>query len=176
MAHKIMLLAAALCAVALAGCTAGDDSGGSSDGDSTTDGVGVGGNVTAGNTTLSGSLTATGTNSTGNGTTNGTDTAPMTASVVIEGNAFVNDTVTILVGGTVTWTHNDGSTSHTVTADDGSFDSSPGCSSPLPPVPPAGDCLTQGESFSTTFATAGTFTYHCKLHSGMVGEVVVVEP
>lgn len=174
MAPKFALLAAALCAVALSGCTAGDDGGDGSQTTTTTasGGVGVGGNASVGNTSVSGSYTVGG-NATGNTTGNSTD-APMAADVVIQGNAFVNSTVTVRAGGTVTWTHNDGTTQHTVTADDGSFDSSPNCAPTVGPLPPTGDCLTQGETFSTTFATPGTYTYHCKVHSGMTGTVEVV--
>lgn len=174
MANKTMLLAAALCAVALAGCTGGDSGSSSNDGSSTstTGGVGVGGNVTAGNTTVSGSFTATGTGS-GNVTEN--ETAPMAQSVSIEGNQFVNQSVTVRVGGTVTWTHNDGAVAHTVTSDDGSFDSSPNCSPTVPPLPPTGDCMTQGETFAWTFAAPGTYAYHCKVHgTAMTGTVTVV--
>jgi plastocyanin len=30
-----------------------------------------------------------------------------------------------------------------------------------------------GSQFSFTFSTAGTFQYHCAIHPGMVGSVVV---
>lgn len=65
--------------------------------------------------------------------------------------------VTVKVGATVTWT-NTGSASHTATADDGSFDSK---------------SLAGGKAFSQTFATAGTFAYHCAIHPAMKGTVVV---
>lgn len=176
MAPKLALLAAALCAVALAGCTGGGGgSGGSSDGDTTTTGgVGIGGNATIGNTTVSGGVSGNGTM--GNGTGNGTadSDAPMEESVSIEGGQFVNSTVTVRVGGTVTWTHADGQQAHTVTADDGSFDSNPNCAPTVPPLPPTGDCLTNGETFTTTFSTAGSFSYRCKL-TGITGTVMVVE-
>jgi len=64
---------------------------------------------------------------------------------------------TIAVGDTVTWTNMD-SAPHTVTADDGSFQSG---------------TLQQGESFSFTFTTAGTVDYHCEFHANMHGQVVV---
>ena len=58
--------------------------------------------------------------------------------------------VSVKVGGSVTWT-NTGATAHTVTADDGSFDSK---------------SLASGATFSQTFAKAGTFAYHCAIHPG----------
>ena len=65
--------------------------------------------------------------------------------------SFQPASLTVSVGTTVTWTNND-SASHTVTADDGSFKSG---------------TLGKGETFSQTFATAGTFAYHCAfLHDG----------
>ncbi|HYZ27823.1 MAG TPA: plastocyanin/azurin family copper-binding protein [Thermoleophilaceae bacterium] len=64
-----------------------------------------------------------------------------------------------LPGDTVQW-QNVSERTHTVTADDGSFDS--------------GD-LESGGTFSRLFATAGTFAYHCTRHAGMVG-VIDVRP
>jgi plastocyanin len=64
-----------------------------------------------------------------------------------------------LPGDTVQW-ENVSERSHTVTADDGSFDS--------------GD-LESGQTFSRLFETAGTFAYHCTKHAGMVG-VIDVRP
>jgi len=172
MAPKTLLMATAMLAMALAGCAAGDDGGGGDSSDTTTtDDFGIGGNATVGNTTVSGGISG---NQTGNSTGNTSTSAPMSESVSLEDNSFVNSTVTIRVGGTVTWTHNDGQASHTVTADDGSFDSNAGCSPTVGPLPPSGDCMTQGETYSATFATAGTFSYHCKIHPGMTGTVNVV--
>ena len=78
-------------------------------------------------------------------------------SVKIKDFEFAPSKVTIKVGGTVTWT-NGGSSVHTVTADDGSFDS--------------GD-LQKGKTFSRTFDSTGTFSYHCSIHSSMKAQVVV---
>jgi plastocyanin len=63
----------------------------------------------------------------------------------------------VAVGTTVTWTNQD-STAHTVTANDGSFDSGP---------------IQPGKSFSHTFSTAGTVAYHCKIHPSMTATVTV---
>jgi plastocyanin len=65
--------------------------------------------------------------------------------------------VTIPVGGTVTWKFVD-PTQHTVTADDNSFASTP---------------MANGQTFMHTFSTAGTVPYHCSIHPNMLGTVVV---
>jgi plastocyanin len=85
------------------------------------------------------------------------EAAAKSASVTIKDFEFTPATVTIAVGGTVTWTNN-GPSTHTVTADDGSFDSGN---------------LSQGKTFSHTFQTAGTFTYHCSIHPFMTATVIV---
>lgn len=72
--------------------------------------------------------------------------------------------VSIAAGESVTWSYG-GSNSHSVTADDGSFDSSPTCGQLL------GPCL--GPSFSHQFNSPGTFSYHCRVVQAMVGTVVV---
>ncbi len=66
---------------------------------------------------------------------------------------------TVTVGTEVTWVNRDG-VKHTVTADEGSFDS--------------GDIDTDKE-FSFRFTQAGTVAYHCKIHGKdtMSGKVVV---
>ena len=71
--------------------------------------------------------------------------------------------VTVNVGDTVTWTQS-GDEPHTVTADDGSFDSGE---------------MGKGETFSMRFDSPGTYAYYCTLHGGPGGEgmaaVVIVE-
>jgi plastocyanin len=79
------------------------------------------------------------------------------SAVSIANFSFQPVTITISVGTTVAWTNND-STGHTVTADDGSFKS---------------DTLGSGVTFRHTFATAGTFAYHCSIHSSMKATVTV---
>ena len=71
--------------------------------------------------------------------------------------AFNPASITVPVNGTVTWTNGAGR-AHTVTADDGSFDSHD---------------IAGGAVFSHTFSAAGTFTYHCTIHPQMKGTVVV---
>ena len=78
-------------------------------------------------------------------------------AVAIANFAFSPTSLTVKAGDTVTWTNQD-STAHTVTADDGSFDSKN---------------VAAGASFSQTFATAGTFAYHCTIHPTMTATVVV---
>ncbi len=79
------------------------------------------------------------------------------AQVTIKGFAFDPVTVTIKVGESVTWTNQD-SADHTVTADNGEFKSS---------------SLGNGATFSFTFTKAGSYPYHCSIHSSMTGTVVV---
>jgi LPXTG-motif cell wall-anchored protein len=77
-------------------------------------------------------------------------------------------TVTISLGDSVTWT-NVGTAPHTVTADNGSFDSSPACPGNI------NACLGAGASYSRTFGSLGSYAYHCKVHgAAMSGKVVVV--
>src|SRR5688572_24936839 len=167
MAPKFALTALALCFVALAGCTGG---GSDDDGNSTTSGSGgIGGGVSGpgvgGNATVSGSASATSTN----GSTN--SSAPDTADVILASNAFTPEEVTIKMGGTVTWRHNDGQNRHTVTSDDAAWDSHPSCASPVTPL---SDCMDNGETFDQTFPTVGTFSYKCKIHPEVTGVVNVV--
>jgi plastocyanin len=71
--------------------------------------------------------------------------------------AFNPDDVSVAVGATVTWTNTD-SEAHTSTSDRAGWDSG---------------VVQPGATFSATFPTAGTFTYHCTLHPGLVGTIVV---
>lgn len=80
------------------------------------------------------------------------------ASVSIQNFAFSPGSIQVDAGTTVTWTNND-QTTHTVTTDDGSFDS--------------GD-VAPGGTFSMTFNTPGTFAYHCKIHPFMTASIVVM--
>src|SRR5215212_6574164 len=73
--------------------------------------------------------------------------------------AFQPASIEVPAGSTVTWT-NTGAVTHTVTADDGAYDSGQ---------------LKPGTSFSQTFTTPGTYTYHCEIHPQMTGTVVVTE-
>lgn len=79
------------------------------------------------------------------------------ATVTIKDNNFNPTTVNILEDSTVEWT-NTGAATHTVTADDGSFDS--------------GD-IAAGGKYPREFDTKGTFPYHCKIHPSMKGTITV---
>lgn len=80
-------------------------------------------------------------------------------SVVMKDIQFVPDTITVTAGSKVTWTNED-PVDHTVTADDGSFDSGN---------------LGEGESFSYTFDSPGTYDYSCELHPPDMKGTVIVE-
>jgi plastocyanin len=82
---------------------------------------------------------------------------PKMWSVTIEDFDFDPADVAIQPGDTVMWV-NRGNTPHTVTSDDGQFDS---------------EALNPGESFMFTFPEAGTFSYHCEIHPFMTGSVTV---
>ena len=79
-----------------------------------------------------------------------------TTAVSIGDNAFSPSSVTIKVGGVVTWTWT-GSNQHNVTWTDSTVAPSP--------------TQTAG-TYSRTFTVAGTFTYSCTVH-GETGSVVV---
>jgi plastocyanin len=83
--------------------------------------------------------------------------AAATVEVQVVDFAFEPAMVMIEAGDTVTWT-NAGVRPHTVTADDGSFDSGR---------------LDPGEQFSFTFNEPGTFAYVCGFHPEMQGSVMV---
>jgi nitrite reductase (NO-forming) len=100
-------------------------------------------------------------------TSSSTSTSPLTSMVTILANAAGNfsskgyapDTIHVVIGvnNTVEWM-NDDTAAHTVTSDTGLFDSG---------------YLGPGQSWSWTFTTAGTYSYHCGYHSWMTGTVVV---
>ncbi len=79
------------------------------------------------------------------------------ASVSIGDNFFDVADVFVEPGTTVYWS-NDGQVPHTVTADDGSFDSGQ---------------LNPGDSYIVTFLGSGRLSYYCQLHPEMVGSVTV---
>ncbi len=70
--------------------------------------------------------------------------------------SFSPASVTIAVGGTVTWTNHD-VTTHTTTNTAGVWNSS----------------LAPGATFSRVFPAAGKFDYKCTIHSAMGGSITV---
>jgi plastocyanin len=105
-----------------------------------------------------------------------------TKSVSIRSNAFQPAQLKVFVGDTVRWVNEDGRR-HSVSANSSAraqgeaFDSGSNC--------PGGllfdDCMRQGQSFSHTFTTVGTFTYRCRIHGSdtsfaacdMCGQIIV---
>jgi plastocyanin len=86
------------------------------------------------------------------------------ASVTAIDSSFSPRQVTVVAGTTVTWT-NSGNLPHTVTAENGSFDSG---------------ILSNGDTFAFTFNTVGRFDYYCILHGahggeGMAGVIIVID-
>ncbi len=71
--------------------------------------------------------------------------------------AYKTPILTIKAGTTIEWT-NDDQLPHTVTADDGSFES---------------ELIDAGGTWRHTFSTPGTYTFHCTPHPFMKGTVVV---
>lgn len=88
---------------------------------------------------------------------NSSATPTATNQVTISNMAFNPNSITVTAGTQVTWTNQD-SVAHTVTSDTGAFDSGQ---------------LANNGTFSFTFATAGTFSYHCSNHPNMTATVTV---
>lgn len=70
--------------------------------------------------------------------------------------AFLPTELVVAAGTTVVWV-NTSDVIHTVTSTDGLFD----------------EVIGVDESFSFTFEETGTFTYTCKIHTGMAGSIIV---
>jgi plastocyanin len=71
--------------------------------------------------------------------------------------AYSPDELNVAAGTTVIWTNTD-SVSHTSTSDATGWDSG---------------IVAPGGKFSVAFQTPGRFSYHCAIHPGMIGTVVV---
>jgi plastocyanin len=78
-------------------------------------------------------------------------------TVEIDDHTFDPSQLDVGAGTTVTWTNED-TEAHTVTADNGLFDSG---------------VIEPGQSYSTWLGGSGTVLYHCELHPDMKGSVVV---
>lgn len=93
-----------------------------------------------------------------------TATAAAVSARIVEPSAdltswgYAPESLTVQVGDTVTWT-NTGQAPHTVTADNGAFDSG---------------IINPNDSWTYTASTPGTFTYLCTLHPTMRGTLVVL--
>jgi len=72
--------------------------------------------------------------------------------------SFQPSMVFVHPGETVEW-YNQGSAHHTVTSDDGAFDSG---------------VISPGGEYSETFNTPGTYRYHCEIHENMHGTILVL--
>jgi plastocyanin len=77
--------------------------------------------------------------------------------LLIEDDYFEPTDAVVEPGTTLMWI-NHGQEQHTVTADDGQFDSG---------------VLNPGDSFLTTVEGSGKLTYHCTLHPEMTGSITV---
>ena len=84
--------------------------------------------------------------------------AVMADKVTISNYMFAPGDIKVKVGTTVTWTNND-SVKHNVVSDDGKM--------------PDGQLIGKGETYTYTFAKAGTYKYHCSPHPYMHGSVTV---
>jgi len=78
-------------------------------------------------------------------------------SVSISGFSFQPVSLTVKAGTLVIWTNQD-PTNHTITSDDGTFNSGP---------------IAQNATYSHTFDKAGTYSYHCSIHPSMQATVTV---
>jgi len=82
-----------------------------------------------------------------------------THQVSISNFSFNPQNMQVRVGETVTWQNKDG-TNHTVTSDNGIFDS--GSIAPI-------------SSFALQFNQPGTYSYHCSIHPNMTGTITVTQ-
>jgi plastocyanin len=97
------------------------------------------------------------TKSSNNTTVTGGTGGPPANEVYIQGMAFNPVSITVTAGTTIKWTNKDAVT-HTVTSSTNLFNSGN---------------MTNGATFSYTFATAGTYSYYCAIHTYMVAAVTV---
>lgn len=148
-----LVAVAMLASLALAGCS---DPGGDGDPPTTSDSGSPSASVSV-------SLSATDSSSSSSTSASPTPSAePRPAQVFdidIEGNDFVDGSLTVQRGDTVRWTQRD-LAQHTVTQDDGAFDS--------------GTMTVLSAPFEVTFDEAGDFPYHCDIHASMTDTITVV--
>jgi hypothetical protein len=82
---------------------------------------------------------------------------PGNAAVKITNFSFQPESITIATGSTVVWTNED-QVPHTITSDNGSFDSGQ---------------MSEGSEFEHIFTQPGNYGYHCAIHPSMTGEIIV---
>lgn len=70
---------------------------------------------------------------------------------------FVPPQISLSSGSTISWT-NDDSITHTVTSDEGLFDS---------------NSISPGYTWDNTFDSPGQFDYHCLIHPFMTGKIII---
>lgn len=97
---------------------------------------------------------------------------PSDIAVGIVDTDFRPAVVTVQAGTEVEWTQI-GDQPHSVSAANGSFDSSPRCG----PID-SDECLGMGDVFGYSFDVPGSYVYYCRVHglpdgTGMVGRIVV---
>jgi len=122
---------------------------------------GPGGMMGPGSGRMMGSGGMMGGNGNGQNQQNPGNATPVTGTTVAIANfAFQPVNLHVKVGTTVTWTNQD-TAPHTVTFRDSSLKSS--------------GILRQGDTYSYTFTTPGTFAYYCGVHQYMTAQVTVTE-
>jgi plastocyanin len=99
------------------------------------------------------------------------DPAEYTEPIDVGDNFFAPRFVTAEAGD-IEWAQT-GAAPHTVTADDGSYDSHPDCT-----FQATSECMNQGDDFTQAFDEPGEYPYYCKLHGapggvGMAGVVII---
>jgi len=87
----------------------------------------------------------------------GGSNGPATNEVFIQDMSYTPATITVTANTTIKWTNKD-AVAHTVTSDNGLFDSG---------------SISTGGTYVFTFTTSGTFAYHCTPHPSMTASVKV---
>jgi plastocyanin len=92
----------------------------------------------------------------GGGPTGNPGPGSTSSSISVSNDRFTPSATTVPSGTTVTWTWAQGATDHNVTFDDGTH-----------------SATQRTGTYARTFSSAGSFPYHCTIHSGMNGSVTV---
>jgi plastocyanin len=85
----------------------------------------------------------------------GPSNPPPDGDVMVENNFYSPATLSVTTGTTVTWAWNSNGISHSVTFSDDDSD------------------IKSSGTFQKTFASAGSFPYHCRVHASMTGTITV---